>query len=267
MRQEVFEWLRKWIVVQSRPSGPNHWIGKAEPDSTMIYNTRAEIEGDGTIRIRVAINLPQSHTDGIQTISPGDPEYDFWCWLVNPSRSRGLLTHEELDLARYEFCRITGGTYLNESPKESPTEDNLQRPTESIISAFHKTLERATDRILDARMLPHSKADIREAFDAIIRVLEVRCNGDNDDKECWMTELKLCRATRLRVSDFQDIDETDESVVQLANAGCLDERKTLLLFLKYHQRAMKEDGLSVENPLEQGVARISFAALCARLGI
>jgi len=66
------------------------------------------------------------------------------------------------------------------------------------------------------------------------------------------------------ISDFQTIDIEDEGAVREANSKEMEQRRAVLVFLKYHQRAMKENGLPVERPLERGEERIPFSELVRR---
>ncbi len=142
-------------------------------------------------------------------------------------------------------------------------ERQRQEDAQRVVRAFANTLAEHDEMILDARLLQHSKAQIYDAFDTRIAFLE--CSCDESSEESWKDHLEHHRALRCRVSDFQDIDAEDEDAVAEANKRQMEERRALLLVLKYHQRAMKEDGLQVENPVEQGQERIPFSDLARRM--
>ncbi len=127
---------------------------------------------------------------------------------------------------------------------------------DNIVAAFTEVLSRRADRsqnIPDASELPFPKKAIRWALARKIQFHE--------------EQAKVHQTAACYVSDYQEIDEEDMAAVREANAGQLDNRRQLLLVLKYQQRGMKEDGLPLEDPLEADGQRISFQELCQRFGI
>jgi len=154
--------------------------------------------------------------------------------------------------------------------RQSLAEMNRRRDEEAeaarIVRAFAEVLGSSTDRIRDAKMLPFPKQVIRNAFARRIQFFKTCCEQEPDNPE-WSDGLKWVQSGVLHLSSFQDIDPTDLSAVQAANSGDLDERREILLFLKYHQRGMKEDGIVVDNALERPGEVLSFNELCKRFNL
>lgn len=142
-------------------------------------------------------------------------------------------------------------------------ERQRQEDAERVVRAFADTLSKHDEMILDARLLIHPKPEIYAAFDTRIAFIERLY--DETAEEQWKDRLEQYRALRWRISDFQTIDIEDQAAVAEANSKQMEERRAVLLFLKYHQRAMKENGLPVENPCEQGEERIPFSELARRM--
>ena len=142
-------------------------------------------------------------------------------------------------------------------------ERQRQEDADKVVRAFADTLSKHDEMILDVRLLIHPKSEIYAAFDTRIAFME-RLSNETGDKR-WQDRLEQYRALRRSISDFQTIDIEDEAAVVQANTKQMDERRCLLLSLKYHQRGMKEAGLPVEDPLEQADERIPFSELARRM--
>jgi hypothetical protein len=234
-------------------------------DVLMFHTDCPQFDEDGTLRIRFALDSGDGHIDGMQTIKASDSEYAFWCWLIAQPRYKGIIDGGQYRNAQRDFERIRGIVHRKNGDPVSTAEIS-EREAEEIVDSFAEVLETATECVLDAQRLHHPKSTIRVAFGIRIQCLERRCKEDPYNPES-ADHLQMLRALRLRVSDFQIIDSDDQRAVQEAIAGRLDDRKTVLLTLKYHQRAMKEDGLPVENALERGKECLSFGELCKRFSL
>jgi hypothetical protein len=134
-----------------------------------------------------------------------------------------------------------------------------------IVRAFAEALENSTEQFPDARKLPYEKSVIREALATRIQFYRDCCKQEPTNPT-WQKDLELHKVLRLHISDFCEIDAADKTAVQEANAGRLDDRKKLILILKYRQRGTKEEGKTVENPLERDGEKVTFDELCRRFG-
>lgn len=142
-------------------------------------------------------------------------------------------------------------------------ERQRQEDADRVVQAFGDTLSKHDEMILDARFLIHPKPEIYAAFDTRIAFIERLC--DETAEKQWQDRLEQYSTLRRRISDFQTIDTEDEAAVAEANSKQMEERRAALLFLKYHQRAMKENEIPVENPCEQGEERTPFSELARRM--
>ncbi len=137
---------------------------------------------------------------------------------------------------------------------------------EELVFAFADVMAEAKEWILDARRLPTSKRRIAQAFNTLIEYYERLRVTDNAtfiarDGDGFLEQV---HALRLRISDFQEIDPEDRSLVIQVNAtgGFKDLEERLAngdippderasaeerlrtahtLFQKYFQRGMNED--------------------------
>jgi hypothetical protein len=102
------------------------------------------------------------------------------------------------------FKKLFGG---DQSPtKPSPRE---------IVYDFADVLGQLNLPILDARLLPHPKAEIYTAFQFYMAQLEAMAKYSGDSRE----ELKKVSTLYVMISDFQDIDPEDRQLVNEVNAG------------------------------------------------
>lgn len=105
--------------------------------------------------------------------------------------------------------KLFGG---NQSPtKPSPRE---------IVYDFADVLGQLRLPILDAKLLPHPKADIYTAFQIYMAQLEAMAPHLPNSRE----ELERVKPLYLMISDFQEIDPEDRELVSEVNASQRFER-------------------------------------------
>lgn len=102
------------------------------------------------------------------------------------------------------FKKLFGGD--RPSLKSSPRE---------IVYDFADVLGQLNLPVLDARLLPHPKAEIYTAFEFYMAQLAAMAKYSGDSRE----ELKKVRTLYVMISDFQDIDPEDRQLVNEVNAG------------------------------------------------
>lgn len=128
-----------------------------------------------------------------------------------------------------------------------------EEAADRVVKAFAAMLETTHDWILDVRDLPYPKETIRAAFAKRIAFYKDYCRQVPNETWC-RRRLEVHKLAALSLSDFQTIDAEDEAAVRAANAMSWSDPERLRLFggyfIKYFERAIKEDELIVDSPLE-----------------
>lgn len=64
-------------------------------------------DDDGTLHIKASGWHTRTHWTGRQDIDPANPDYEFWCWLVDQEEYHRLVEEKELQTIREDWSRRT----------------------------------------------------------------------------------------------------------------------------------------------------------------
>ena len=74
----------------------------------MVFAHFHSIDADGTLYVKASGWEGHAHWNGQHKISPTDPDYAFWRWLVSQKEYHRLIKESELAVAREHWVRQTG---------------------------------------------------------------------------------------------------------------------------------------------------------------
>lgn len=87
---------------------PENWDEFTAGDaSTWYWPHWHAFDADGTLRVKASGYRGGSHWTGELAISPAEPDYDFWCWLVAQKEYHRLVAVSELPDIQEDWLRRT----------------------------------------------------------------------------------------------------------------------------------------------------------------
>ena len=87
---------------------PDDWDEFTAGDAiTWYWPDWHSVDSDGTLHVKASGYQGGSHWTGDRAISPAEPEYDFWRWVVAQKEYHRLVEESELPAIREEWSRRT----------------------------------------------------------------------------------------------------------------------------------------------------------------